>query len=71
MQRDLFSLHLGGVAGGSLKPIFEPQDSSKILRSLTELVFGRTLKIISVLLFSDGYSRLGKLGRRMSAGLDG
>ena len=32
MQRGLLFLHLGEVAGVSLKPIFKPQDSSKILK---------------------------------------
>lgn len=32
MQRGLFFLHLRGVAAGSVKPIFEPWDSSTALR---------------------------------------
>lgn len=70
MQGGLLSLYHGRVAGGGLKATFKPQDL-RLLGSLTELcVSGRTLKI-SFSLFPDGYSRLGKLGRRISDGLDG
>lgn len=68
MQRGLLSLYRGRVAGGGLKATFKPQDL-RLLGSLTELcISGRTLKIIPFSLFPDGYSRLGKLGRRISDG---
>ena len=52
-QRDLLFLHLGEVAGVSLKPIFKPQEGSvSFFGSLTKSVFGRTLQVVSVLLFS-------------------
>lgn len=36
MQRGLLFLHLRGVAAGSVKPIFKPQDSSTALTILKD-----------------------------------
>lgn len=49
-----FPCVLEELLGDSLKPLFKLQHSSKAVR-----ISEGTLKIISFLLFPDGYSRLG------------